>query len=125
MKKYPWHPDEMVLLIDIFFRYLQDIIEGNSNNFLNGELHTLSETLRLINLYTNDFDKNPEYRNLNGMKMMIQNLRYIYCLDNRIYPYKGLRQNPIYFVDYYRKYVGSFELLKQDLLMVQIKYNLS
>jgi hypothetical protein len=123
MKKYTWHPDEMVLLLDIFFRYLDEIKLGNSNVKLDIELNKLSELLRLLNIHSNNFNENPNYRNLNGMKMMIQNLRYIYCMESGIYPYKGLSQYPRYFIEYFRKYYGNNILLVHDLEIVKQKYS--
>lgn len=124
MKKYSWYPDELILLLDVFFRFLPDIIEGNSNNNLDSELILLSERLRSINLHSNDFTANPKFRNVNGMKMMIQNLRYIYHVENEIFPYKGLRQHPKYFVYYFRKYYEDIEIFNQDLKLVLKKYKL-
>lgn len=124
MKKFTWHSDEMVLLLDIFFRYSEDIVNGNSNINLDKELSKLSDLLRSLNIHINNFDINPNYRNLNGMKMMIQNLRYIYHIENGIYPYKGLSQYPRYFIEYFRKYNSKDDLLRNDLNIVLKKYSI-
>lgn len=124
MKKYTWTDDEMILLLDIFFRYLPNIIDGKINKNLDVELNKLSNLLRSINVHSNDFNTNPNYRNTNGMKMMIQNLRYIYHFENGTFPYKGLSQYPRYFLNYFRKYSNRQDLLTYDLNKVTSKHNL-
>ena len=124
MKKHPWQSDEIILLLHIFFHYLTNIIEGCNNNSLNKDLIQLSHHQRTINLHHNNFETNPRYRNVNGMKMMIQNLRYIHFVENNISSPRGLYQYPKYFIPYYRKYYKDINLLENDYYAVLDKYNL-
>lgn len=71
MIKVNWDVEELVALIDIYRRY-----EDNQSDQIDDELLTLSKAL------TKRADKlgiehDEKFRNLNGMKMMFQNVVYI------------------------------------------------
>lgn len=71
MKRIPWDIEEMVAMVDLYYRYVNGMIPNLSN-----ELHKLSE--RLINradILMIEHDN--KYRNTNGMNMIFQNVKYV------------------------------------------------
>lgn len=71
MKKIPWDMEEMVALVDLYYRYENGMISN-----LSKELYNLSKCL--INradllMITHD----EKYRNVNGINMIFQNIRYV------------------------------------------------
>lgn len=71
MKKIPWDMEEMVVLVDLYYRYENGMISN-----LSKELYDLSKCL--INradllMITHD----EKYRNVNGINMIFQNIRYV------------------------------------------------
>lgn len=71
MKRIKWTLEEVVAMVDIYFRYSNGQIED-----LNAELIRLSEILNrradILNIPHDD-----KFRNFNGMKCIFQNVRYV------------------------------------------------
>lgn len=71
MKNAKWTREEVILLVDMFFRIEE---QGLS---INDECEKLSVLLREMNPNLSSNDKT--YRNLNGIMMKYQNIRYLVC----------------------------------------------
>ena len=71
MQRIKWTIEEVVAMVDIYFRY-----ENGEIDDLNSELIRLSETLNkradILNIKHDN-----KFRNFNGMKCIFQNVRYV------------------------------------------------
>lgn len=71
MKKIPWDVEEMVAIVDIYYKS-----ENESSIVLSQQLKQLSAVL----IHRADILKiehDEKYRNYNGMKMIFENVRYV------------------------------------------------
>ncbi len=76
MKKVGWAVEEMVAMVDLYYRDK------------NGEVDDLSAELERLSIKLNDradklhIEHDEKYRNLNGVNMIFQNVRHIDMKDN-------------------------------------------
>lgn len=71
MKRIKWAPEEAVAIVDLYFRFADGMVAD-----LNAELIELSRTLnRRADILGIAHD--GKFRNLNGMKCIFQNVRYL------------------------------------------------
>lgn len=71
MKRISWEVEEMVAMVDIYYRY-----KNNETANLSEELKALSEKLKkradILNI-----EHDERFRNYNGMKMIFENVRFV------------------------------------------------
>ena len=71
MKRIKWEPEEAVAIVDLYFRFERGLVAD-----LNAELNELSRILnRRADILGIVHDE--KFRNLNGMKCIFQNVRYL------------------------------------------------
>lgn len=70
MKRIRWELEEMVAMVDLYYR--------DKNGEVDNLNYELSELSRKLNKRADilDIDHDHKFRNLNGMKMIFQNVRY-------------------------------------------------
>ena len=70
MKRVPWELEEMVAMVDLYYR--------DKNGKVDKLIDELSELSRKLNKRAEilNIDHDYKYRNLNGMKIIFQNVRY-------------------------------------------------
>ncbi len=71
MKRIRWDIEEVVAIVDIYFRNLAGKIED-----LNAELLKLSQALNIRADHLN-IKHDDKFRNLNGMQCIFENIRYV------------------------------------------------
>ena len=103
MKRIPWELEEMVDMVDLYYRDKN----GNVENLVD-ELYELSRKLnKRADILKIDHDN--KYRNFNGMKMIFYNVRYVdtdgeygmSCASKLVY----------YTIDLYKKDYERFTVL--------------
>ena len=70
MKRIPWELEEMVAMVDLYYRDKNGLVESISDELkeLSRKLNKRADTLGI--------DHDEKYRNNNGMKIIFQNVRY-------------------------------------------------
>ena len=70
MKRVPWEQEEMVAMVDLYYRDKNGLVENISDELkeLSRKLNKRADTLGI--------DHDEKYRNYNGMKIIFQNVRY-------------------------------------------------
>lgn len=71
MKRIAWNVEEMVAMVDLYYHYKDD-----KNENIEETLKKLSEKLNKRADFLN-IQHDEKFRNLNGMKMIFENIRYV------------------------------------------------